>query len=70
MVREGCRSAKDAMDYLLRNHKRSKRPARKIEEKAPEEPIKPKAVVPHDEDDEEFSDEEVKAMLDKLYNGK
>lgn len=70
MVREGCRSAKDAMDYLLRNHKRSKRPTRKIEEKAPEEPVKPKAAVPHDEDDEEFSDEEVKAMLDKLYNGK
>ena len=69
LVRAGCRSAKDAMDYLLRSHKRSKRPARRVEENPPVAPAKQKPPVV-DEDEEELSDEEVKAMLDKLYNGK
>ncbi len=68
MVRAGCRSAKAAMDYLLRGHKKSKAKA--------ERPVAPsvsaqKPLPPanNDDEDEEVSDEEVKAMLAKLYNG-
>ncbi len=69
MVREGCRSAKDAMDYLLRSHKRGKR---KSEPRtAPVSKPTPAPVAAHSEDEEEeVSDEEVQAMLAQLYNGK
>ena len=68
LVREGCRSAKDAMDYLLRR-RRKKTTAWKKPASKPVEAEKP-AVSPADEEDEEVSEEEVKEMLAKLYNGK
>ena len=69
LVREGCRSAKDAMDYLYRNHKRGKRGAPKpTQEKDPEALPEKHSVSAGDE--EEMSDEEVEAILNKLYNGK
>ena len=68
LVREGCRSAKDAMDYLLRSHKRGKRRAENVSEPKPAKVVKPAPVSEGEE--EEVSDEEVKEMLAKLYNGK
>ena len=67
MVREGCRSAKDAMDYLLRSHKRGKRKAERSTSLS--QTPKASSVSTTDEEEEEVSDEEVKAMLAKLYNG-
>lgn len=68
MVREGCRSAKDAMDYLLRSHKRGKARSEKPSLSQPAT-SKPVSAQIQDEDEEEVSDEEVKEMLAKLYNG-
>ena len=69
MVREGCRSAKDAMDYLLRSHKRGKRKAEEKPHFSQTAVDKPLPVAASEDEEEEVSDEEVKQMLAKLYNG-
>ena len=67
LVREGCRSAKDAMDYLLRSHRRKRNATKQPTEKPAR--VAPKPAVRDDDEEEEVSEEEVQQMLDKLYNG-
>ncbi len=71
LVREGCRSAKDAMDYLLRRHRKGKQQNTKrvMPPYTKKEPTKPVTSEPRDEE-EEVSDEEVKRLLDELYKDK
>ncbi len=62
LVREGCRSARDAMDYFSRGNRRKKK-APMQPSKTKEMPVKP--ALAHN--DEEVSDEEVEEALKDLF---
>ena len=68
LVREGCRSARDAMDYLTRSRRKKK----KVGDEDPQ-PMEKAPVLAEKQDteaDENVSDEEVEAMLRQIYGGK
>ena len=71
MVREGCRSARDAMDYLTRSGRKKKKKAELEETQRPSEdaatPTKSQPTKAIEQ--EEVSDEEVQAALDELLKG-
>ena len=66
LVREGCRSAKDAMDYLYRNQRKNQ----KQKTKGLSSPLKKedKKIDPS-EDEEEVSEEQIKRMIADYYKG-
>lgn len=64
MVREGCKSARDAMDYLKRGKRRKKGIMR---EETEETLNKPEAMTKEKKDDGYVSDEEVDAALAGLF---
>ncbi len=65
MVREGCKSARDAMDYLMRASRKRRKPRPVVTQ----EPVKetPKKPMAKEEGTEYVSDEEVDAALADLF---